>query len=294
MVKIISPTVDNGGFCSAEIVITNSGSRDFSLLSVQGVYPELDVRVYNKQDKTEKTLTIPGSNSFGWEQDNNSRVINIRPFTTVQLHVAFDIQDYDARENQMLCVASPSDRSHRIQADIVHIHSPELAGKGSEPYPRLSDEDIQKLKAKKGKVEASAASWCGCLGGPSSARSFLDGATLFRLDDLVRDDFSPTNGPVGTATVEVGRTISFVLEEDATTGYCWDFADTEVNGWGLATLDYQGPTKDADGKFRCGASGRVTVTVKPSSSGDYPIRLVCRRAWEKPIAKVEVVVRAIQ
>ena len=136
---------------------------------------------------------------------------------------------------------------------------------------------------------------CGCQCRTSPARRFSDGATLFRLDDLARDDSSPTNGQVGTATVEVGRSISFVLEENATTGYRWDFADPEVNGRGLATLDHQGPAGDADGKARCGASGRVTVTVKPSSSGDYPIRLAYRRSWEKkpPIATVEVMVRAI-
>ena len=293
-VKIISPTVDNGGFCSAKIVVANSGAREFPLLSVQGVYPELDVRVYNKQDKTEKTLTRSGANCFGREQ-GNSRVINIRPFATVQLNMAFDLQDYDAREKLMICVASPSDRSHRIQADIVHVLSgPEVVGKGSDPYPRLSGEDI--LNAKKGGIDASAvASWCGCLGEPSSERRFSDGETLFRLDDFARDDFSPTNGKVQTATVEVGRTISFVLEENSTTGYRWELADPEVNGWGLVTFNYQGRPKDTDGEFRCGASGRVTVTVKPSCSGDYPIRLVYRRRWERkpPIALVDVVVRAI-
>ena len=294
IVNIISPTVDNGGFCSAKIVVTNSGSREFPLLSVQGVYPELDVRVYNKQDKTEKILTRSGTNCFGREQ-GNSRVINIRPFTTVQLHIAFDLQDYDEREKLMICVASPSDRLHRIQADIVHVFpGPEVVGKGSNPYPRLSCEEI--LKAKKRGIDASAAAFCGgCLGELSSERRFSDGETLFRLDDFARDDFSPTNNKIQTATVEVGRTISFVLEENSTTGYRWELADPEVNGWGLVTFNYQGRPKDTDGEFRCGAFGRVMVTVKPSISGDYPIRFVCRRTWEResPIALVDVMVRAI-
>lgn len=294
-VKIVSATVDSGGSCFASIVVTNSGSRDFPLLSVQGVYPELDVRVYTRQDKTEKTLTVSGLNGFGREQ-GDSRVIRIEPHTTAQLRVAFDLQDHDEREELMISVASPDNRSQRIQADIARISGPKAVGKGHHPYPRLNDEDIVKLKTKDGGIDASAtAFWRGCRGGASLERRFSDGETLFRLDDLARDDFSPTNGPVGTATVEVGRTISFALEENATTGYRWDLADPEVNGWGLVTLDYQGPTKAADGKSRCGAPGRVKVTIKPSSAGDYPIRLAYRRSWEKkpPIATVEVLVRAV-
>lgn len=140
-----------------------------------------------------------------------------------------------------------------------------------------------------------AAVFCGgCLSWPFSSQCFSDGATLFRLDDLARDGFSPTNGPVRTATVEVGRSISFVLEENATTSYRWCLAEPGNGGRDFVTLDHRGPDMGADGKARCGASGRVTVTVKPPRSGDYRILLAYRRAWERkpPIATVEVKVRA--
>lgn len=143
-VNIISATVDSGGFCWVKLDVTNSSSRDFPLLSYQGVYPELDVRVYVEGLNTEKIMTISGLNCI--RELSCAAVVPIKPFTTVQLPISFDLQNFDKREHLMICVASPVNRAQRVQAPVVNISSSSV-GKGCTPYPRLKDEDIQRYKA---------------------------------------------------------------------------------------------------------------------------------------------------
>lgn len=142
-VNIISATVDGSGFCCATIVVTNSCTCDFPLLVWQGVYPELDVRVYDDEDKAEKQMMRFGLNCV-WDSDNLD-VVRIRPHASVQLRVAFTIQNYTEGESLIISVALPDDRSRQIQKAIVNI-SGSSVGKGLIPYPRLDNEDIQGFK----------------------------------------------------------------------------------------------------------------------------------------------------
>jgi len=82
--------------------------------------------------------------------------------------------------------------------------------------------------------------------------------------------------------VESGHRYYFDLEENATTGYQWEYTcnddDVEV------LLDHQGPPKPKAGEpMMCGVPGKVSVRVRIHRGFDGPstIKFQYKRPWEK-------------
>ena len=86
--------------------------------------------------------------------------------------------------------------------------------------------------------------------------------------------------------VENGDRYYFDLEENATTGYMWDYScdndDVEV------TVEHKGPSKPgADGPTKCGAPGRASARIRIHRGFDGPagVGFFYKRSGEKTPVK---------